>query len=132
MFKSKPTNSLTYLAASSEFHGNMHVDGDLRVDGVVHGNVDVRGDLEICPTGLIEGSEVRARNLIVHGVLKARVIAEGKLTLSKSARLEGDVNATELHVEPGALYVGYIETIDAKALSGLGSRPELIAGRDEL
>lgn len=125
-------SSLTYLAANSEFQGTMHVEGNLRVDGVVHGTVEVRGDMEISSGGLVEGPEVRARNLVVHGVVKARIVAEGRLTLSRTARLEGDVVANALDIEAGAFYVGYIETGDAKVLPGAQGRPELMAGREEL
>jgi cytoskeletal protein CcmA (bactofilin family) len=120
----------TYIAPSSEFQGTLHVEGDLLVDGIIHGTVEVRGDIQISESGLIEGSEVRAKNLIVHGVLKARVLVEGKLTLSRTARLEGDVNAGALSVEEGAFYVGYIETGEAKALPGVRPRPELAGSRD--
>lgn len=129
--KSKPTQPLTYLSANSEFSGNLHVEGDLRVDGVIHGTVEVRGDMEISPTGLVEGPEVRAQNLLVQGVIKARVVVDGRLTLSRTARLEGDVVANALDVEAGAFYVGYIETGDAKILPGLQARPELMAGRED-
>lgn len=128
--KSKVTTSLTYLAPNSEFQGNLHVDGDLRVDGIIHGTVDVTGDMEISATGLVEGAEVRARNLVVHGIIKARVVAQGRLTLSRAARLEGDVVANSLDIEAGASYVGYIETGDAKVLPGTQNRPELMASRE--
>ncbi|MCY7391697.1 MAG: polymer-forming cytoskeletal protein [Leptolyngbyaceae cyanobacterium CAN_BIN12] len=128
--KSKVATSLTYLASNSEFQGNLHVDGDLQVDGIVHGTVDASGDMEISATGLVEGAEVRARNLIVHGIIKARVVVQGRLTLSRNARLEGDVVANSLDIEAGAFYVGYIETGDAKVLPGIHSRPELMASRE--
>jgi cytoskeletal protein CcmA (bactofilin family) len=122
---------LTYISEKSEFQGDLHVEGNLRVDGIIHGNVEVRGDLEVSQTGLIEGPELRAVNLIVHGVVKARVVAEGRLTLSRSARLEGDVNATSLDIEAGSYYVGYITTTDTKALPGTGKLPELISHHNE-
>lgn len=129
--KKKPSPKVlpTYLAASSEFQGTLHVEGNLLVDGIVHGTVEVRGDMEISESGLVEGPEVRARNLVVHGVLKARVLVEGKLTLTRSARLEGDVVASALGIEPGAYYVGYIETKDAsRTLPGTPGVPELTGG----
>ena len=39
----------------------------------------------------IRGHEVRGVNLTVNGTVNANVVAEGKLSLSRSARLEGDV-----------------------------------------
>ncbi|MBW4522564.1 MAG: polymer-forming cytoskeletal protein [Scytolyngbya sp. HA4215-MV1] len=135
MFKKKPAHPKilpTYLAASSEFQGTLHVEGNLLVDGIVHGTVEVRGDMEISENGLVEGPEVRARNLVVHGVLKARVLVDGKLTLTNTARLEGDVVASALGIEPGAFYVGYIETKDAsRTLPGTVGMPELASGKEE-
>jgi cytoskeletal protein CcmA (bactofilin family) len=125
MFRRQPALSLTYLSQATEFQGDLFAEGMLRVDGTVHGNVDIKGDLEISATGLIEGPEVKASNIIVQGVLKARVFASGKLTLSKTARLEGDVVAGALEIEPGAYYTGYIETRDAKSLPPGRDIPEL-------
>ncbi len=126
-----PSKTLpTYIAPNSEFQGTLHVEGDLLVDGIIHGTVEVRGDMQISESGLIEGPEVRAKNLTVHGVLKARVQVDGKLTLSRTARLEGDVNASALSVEEGAFYVGYIETGETKSLSGTRARPELAGSGD--
>lgn len=130
MFRRRPTPSLTYLSQKTEFEGIIHAEGMLRVDGVVHGTVEVQGDLEISTTGLVEGPEVRARNISVQGVLKARVYAEGKLTLSNTARLEGDVVAGALEIEAGAYYTGYIETRDAKTLPPSREMPELYGTTD--
>lgn len=131
MFKRKQSGALTYLSATSEFQGNLNVEGSLRVDGIIHGTVEVRGDMEVSSTGLIEGPEVRANNLIVHGVIKARVVAEGRLTLSRTARLEGDVTANSLDIEAGAFYVGYIATNDVKSLPVSGNLPELMGSEAE-
>lgn len=125
MFRRKPAPLLTYLGHKTEFEGVIHAEGMLRVDGIVHGTVDIQGDLEISASGLVEGAEVKARNIVVQGVLKARVFAEGKLTLSRTARLEGDVVAGALEIEPGAYYTGYIETRDAKTLPPGREVPEL-------
>jgi cytoskeletal protein CcmA (bactofilin family) len=125
MFKRKSAPLLTYLSQKTEFEGVLRAEGMLRVDGIVHGTVEILGDMEISPTGLVEGPEVKAHNLVVHGVLKARVVATGKLTLSRTARLEGDVVAGALEIEAGAYYTGYIETRDAKTLPPSREMPEL-------
>lgn len=126
MFKRNQTPSLTYISSTSELQGTLHVEGNLRVDGVVHGTVEVRGDLEISQSGLVEGPELHATNIVVHGVVKARVIAEGRLTLTRTARLEGDVSAHSLDIEAGAFYIGHIATNDIKSLPGSTVYPELI------
>jgi cytoskeletal protein CcmA (bactofilin family) len=130
MFKRKSAPLLTYLSQKTEFEGVLRAEGMLRVDGIVHGTVEILGDMEISPTGLVEGPEVKAHNLVVHGVLKARVVATGKLTLSRTARLEGDVVAGALEIEAGAYYTGYIETRDAKTLPPSREMPELYGAVD--
>ncbi len=112
MFSRKPASALTYLSATSEFQGDLKVEGNLRIDGIVHGTVEVRGDVEISQNGLVEGEVLRARDIIVHGIIKARVVAEGRLTLSRTARLEGNVTANSLDIEAGAYYTGHIATTD--------------------
>lgn len=123
--KRKPAPLLTYISRNCEVEGNIQAEGMLRVDGIIHGVVDVQGDLEISPTGLIEGAEIRGQNITVHGVLKGRVFADGKLTLSGTARLEGDVVAGALEIEPGAYYTGFIETRESKTLPPSRELPEL-------
>jgi cytoskeletal protein CcmA (bactofilin family) len=125
MFRRKSVPLLTYISQKTEFEGSLHAEGMLRVDGIIHGNVEVQGDLEISNSGLIEGTEVKAHNIVVQGVLKARVFADGKLTLSRTGRLEGDVIAGALEIEPGAYYTGYIETRDSRSLPPARDLPEL-------
>lgn len=125
MFRRRTAPLLTYLSQKTEFEGVLHAEGMVRIDGIVHGTVEVQGDLEISPTGLVEGPEVRAKNIVVQGVLKSRVVVEEKLTLSRTARLEGDVVAGALEIEAGAYYTGYIETRDAKTLPPSREMPEL-------
>jgi cytoskeletal protein CcmA (bactofilin family) len=122
----------TYVAERSELQGDLFVEGDLRVDGIIHGNVEVRGDMEISINGLVEGAELRARNLIVNGVVKAQIVVEEKLTLGQTARLEGDVLTNSLDIAPGALYIGSIETGDVRgSLPIVGQMPELAATGDD-
>lgn len=130
LFARKPAavlTSLTYISEKTEIQGDLHAEGNLRVDGVIHGTVDIRGDMEVSVTGLVEGAEIQANNLVVHGVVKARITAQGRLTLSRTARLEGDVTANSIDIEAGAFYIGHIATADAKALTGMGKLPELVA-----
>ncbi|TAD79166.1 MAG: polymer-forming cytoskeletal protein [Oscillatoriales cyanobacterium] len=126
----KTVASITYLAEGSDFQGNLRVQGGLRVDGLVRGTVEVNGDLEVSASGGIEGPEVKAGNIIVHGSIKASIVAEGSLTLTRTSRLEGDVVASALNIEAGAFYVGHIVTKDANLLPVAPPMPKLV-GRSE-
>lgn len=134
MIWGKQTDSITYLGEKSEFQGDLHVEGNLRVDGIVHGNVEVLGDMEISQSGLVEGTELKTNNLVVHGVVKARIYVKGRLSISRTARLEGDVTASSLDIEPGAFYIGHIATQESKSpappLPVTDPYPELMSTKD--
>ncbi len=131
MFKRSQGRTLTYLSATSEIQGTLNVEGNLRIDGIVHGTVEVRGDLEVAKTGLVEGPELKAHNIVVHGVIKARIVAEGRLILTRTARLEGDITARSVDIEAGAHYVGHIATPEVKALPAPSPYPELIGVEEQ-
>ena len=127
MFRPKSVPLLTYLGQKTEFEGLLRAEGMVRVDGTIHGSVDIEGDLEISATGLVEGAEVKAYNMIVQGTLKAdKILVTHKLSLSRTARIEGDVVAGSIQIESGAYYTGYIQTHDAQAsLPPASTVPEL-------
>ena len=131
--KPAPVSNMTYLAAGSDFQGNLRVKGGLRGEGSVRGTVSTEEDLEVSESGSIEGPENKARNIVIRGSVNASVVANGDLTLARTARLEGDVVASALNIEAGAFYVGHIVTKDAQPTTALPSTPPVpkLVGRSE-
>jgi len=103
-------SALTYIGSGSEVHGDVRAVGNLRVDGNIMGNVQVDGDLEVSSTGVIEGEQISARNVLVHGRIKAKVHAAEHLRIHGQGRVEGDVTAQSLDIEAGAHFTGYSRT----------------------
>jgi len=116
---------MNYLAQGTEVHGSIKSEGGLRVDGVVYGNVDVKGDLEVAASGRIEGAEIHANNIVSQGIIKAQIQATGKVTITSTARVEGDVVASAIDIAAGAGFVGHLVTKDNKALPGTIDQPQL-------
>jgi cytoskeletal protein CcmA (bactofilin family) len=121
MFKKKPKpgTGLTLVGSGSKIQGNLNHEGNLRVDGAVLGSISVTGDIEVASSGSIEGAEVQARNAIVHGTVKAVIVVQGKLTLSPTARIEGDVITNALDMAAGATFHGHITTRDPKEVKAV-------------
>lgn len=103
-------SALTYIGAGSEVHGDLRTAGNLRVDGTIRGTVQVDGDLEVSSTGAIEGKQVSARSVLVHGRIKAKVHATEQLRIHGQGQVEGDVTAQSLDIEAGAHFTGYSRT----------------------
>jgi len=124
MFGRKSAPLLTYLGQRTEFEGLLNAEGIVRIDGILHGNVNIAGRLEVSRTGLIESDTVNAHDMVVQGVVKAaKITIKDKLTLTRTARIEGDIVAGSIEVESGAYYTGYIQTHEAELASLPASRP---------
>ena len=103
------TAGMTYLDKGSLITGNLSTNGHLRLDGAIKGNVTVKGTLEVSAGASIEGELLEVESLLLHGSIKSNVNAKGKITISKTGRLIGDVKATSLDIETGAVFSGRSE-----------------------
>jgi cytoskeletal protein CcmA (bactofilin family) len=121
------TAGMTYLDKGSLITGNLSTNGHLRLDGAIKGNVTVKGTLEVSSGASIDGEVLEVESLLLHGSIKANVTARGKITISKTGRLIGDVKATSLDIETGAVFSGRSE-MNAAALA---STPEQTRGIPE-
>ena len=120
VFKSKPVKeekkvdtqnmAMTFISKGSEIKGDIHAAGNLRVDGIVRGNVHAEGDVEVSLGGVIEGKDVHARNIIIHGLVKATLTADEQLRIHAQGEVQGDVTAQALDIESGARFVGHSNT----------------------
>ncbi len=102
--------AMTFISKGSEVKGDIHAAGNLRVDGIVRGNVRAGGDVEVSLGGVIEGKDVRARNIIIHGLVKATLTADEQLRIHSQGEVQGDVTAQALDIESGARFVGHSNT----------------------
>ncbi len=125
--QAQQTAGMTYLDKGSMVTGNLSTNGHLRLDGSVKGNIVVKGMLEVSAGASIDGELLEVESLVLHGSIKANVNAKGKITISKTGRLVGDVKATSLDIETGAVFSGRSE-MNAAAIS---SNQELSRGISE-
>lgn len=87
-----------------EVHGDLYLDEDMHAEGIIHGSVESYGFLEISASGLIEGKQVKAKKIIVRGILKADTIyAEDLLVITRTGKVEGKIIAGSVSVEEGAI-----------------------------
>lgn len=99
----------TYIEKGTSIKGDLSSSGSVRVDGSIQGNLSIKGNLEISAGAAAEGENIECDNLILHGSIKANVQAKGKITITKTGKLVGDVKASALDIEAGALFSGRSE-----------------------
>lgn len=83
--------------------GDMTSDGDIQVDGTVEGDVKT-AILTIGETGLIKGT-VEAETVRLAGRVIGQIRAK-TVSLTRTARVEGDVWHDSISIEAGAHFVG--------------------------
>jgi len=109
-FGSKPqqeevTRPNTVIGVGSSVRGTLMVSGTLRIDGEFEGDVLSCERLEIGEHGVMR-SDVEVREAMVRGRVVGSLRALGVIELKTGARMEGDVAAFSVVMEPGVHFTG--------------------------
>ncbi len=97
--------SINILGPGAVVKGEIHVNGDFRIDGTLNGTIQCKGKIVVGPTGRIDG-EIQCQNADFSGEVTANVKVAELLTLKETARFSGDIITGKLAIEPGAKFSG--------------------------
>lgn len=105
----------TIIGPSIKVEGNFVGQGNIIVDGAVVGTLKTSEDIRVGEAANIE-ADVEGRNVHVAGKVKGNLKVNGKLELTSSSSILGDVNAEILSMEAGAKFEGHLTvgTSDSK------------------
>jgi len=95
----------TILGTGTKIDGNINSKGSLRVEGTVVGEIEVKGDLFVGEDANIK-SKVKGRNVIIAGKIEGNIIAENKLEILPTGRVDGDIQMKTIKIEEGAKFEG--------------------------
>lgn len=94
---------------SIKIHGDLTGQEDLTIDGEVEGRVYLKDhNLTIGSSGKIQG-EIFAKNVMIQGEVRGNVVAYGKLEISPSGFLQGDIVAPKVSIAEGARFKGSVD-----------------------
>ncbi len=100
-------NVETFIGPSVKVEGDFTGEGDLVIEGIVIGNLSTHNNLRIGTDAIVE-AEVKAKNAYIAGRVKGNVTIKGKLELTGSGMILGNVKASELSVESGGIINGQL------------------------
>jgi len=101
----EPVAPNTVVGTGSNVRGTLMVTGTLRIDGEFEGDILNCDRLEIGEHGLMR-ADVEVKEAVILGRVIGNIRALGILEMKTGARIEGDVAAASVVMEPGVSFTG--------------------------
>ena len=109
--KNQPTHSQksveTIIGPSVKVEGDFKGEGDLVVEGILIGTLETKNNLKIGQNAIVEAS-IKANNAFISGKIKGNVAIKGKIEITGTAVILGDIKAKIISIESGALIKGQL------------------------
>jgi cytoskeletal protein CcmA (bactofilin family) len=99
------SGELSLVGAGTVIEGKIKTEGSIRIDGKLHGDVIAKLNIAVGEGGVIEGS-IMACNVSLAGKVSGTVTATEKLVLEGKSVMKGDIRASRLVVDEGAMFDG--------------------------
>lgn len=107
--------------------GDCSSDGTIRVEGQVEGAVKAGKSVVVGEGGTVKG-DISTQDAIIAGTVDGSVVAESRVELQATCRVQGDIRSRRVKLEEGGqvdgqLHMGASATAKAPSSSGGGSGP---------
>jgi len=106
----------TILGPDANFKGELSFDKGMRLMGKFEGKVSTPGRVHVAKEAMMS-ADVEAGGIVVEGEVHGNLSANDRIELKQSARYEGDLRATKLVVDEGAVFNGHV-TVGPDSVKG--------------
>jgi cytoskeletal protein CcmA (bactofilin family) len=107
MKNEKKTASIsTFLGFGSRIEGTVEFQGTLRLDGQVNGKIYSRGGTLIVGEKAVIEADIVVDTIIIMGEVSGTIDAKERIELQPPGRINGDIQAGVISIEPGGLFNG--------------------------
>ena len=96
----------TVIGPDARFKGTLEFEKNAQLLGNFEGQIVTQGEFVVAEGAKLDG-EVNAASIRLDGEVHGNLRASGKIHLSASAKLEGDLHTARLEVVDGASFVGH-------------------------
>lgn len=108
----------TVLGPDVVFKGELNFEKPVRLQGRLEGSVRTPGKLHIDREAKVQ-ADVRAGAIAIEGQVRGNLAASDRIELKATADYEGDLQASKLIVEEGAVFKGNV-TVGPNVVKGEG------------
>lgn len=103
----KATTETTMIAYGVRLEGQFASEGDIQIEGEVHGTIQSQSDLRVGDKAKIR-ADVQVANASVSGEIRGNLTVTGKLELTETAHIVGDIQAQIIVMAQGARINGQV------------------------
>ena len=97
-----------FIDQGSEFEGKLSFKDTVRIDGSFTGEIRSENTLIVGETGEIQAT-IHSKSVMISGTVVGDVYASQRVTLHKTARVQGNMETPCLAIEDGAVFNGQIK-----------------------
>jgi len=98
----------TIIGPSVKVEGDFKGEGDLVIEGILVGTLQTKNNLKIGQNALVEAS-IKANNAFISGKVKGNITVKGKVEVTGTAIILGNIKAQIISIESGALIKGNLD-----------------------
>ncbi len=97
----------TIIGPSVRVEGDFKGEGDLIIEGILVGSLQTKNNLKIGENAVVEAG-IKANNAFISGKVKGNLVIKGKLEITGTAIILGDIKTQLISIESGAIIHGSV------------------------
>jgi cytoskeletal protein CcmA (bactofilin family) len=105
---SPPESVISIIGPGMKVVGDCHTEGTIRIEGAVRGSIQAGKAVVVGREGSVEG-DITTQDAVIAGAVHGTLVAESRLELQATSRIDGDVRARRMQLEEGAILNGTVQ-----------------------
>ena len=103
-----PETVISIIGPGMQVIGECQTDGTIRIEGTVQGTVRAGKAVVVGKDGVVDG-DIFTQDAVISGKVNGTLVAESRLELQATCRIDGEVRARRMQLEEGAILNGTVQ-----------------------
>jgi len=103
-----PESVISIIGPGMKVIGDCESEGTIRIEGTVEGSVRASKAVVVGVKGLVDG-HIITQDAVISGRVVGTLVAESRLELQESCRIDGEVHARRMQLTEGAILNGTVQ-----------------------
>jgi cytoskeletal protein CcmA (bactofilin family) len=108
-----PESVISIIGPGMTVVGDCKTEGTVRVEGVVEGSIKAAKAVVIGKQGKVVG-DIRTQDAVISGHVTGTLVAESRLELQATCRIDGEIQTRRMQLEEGAVLNGTVQMSEKK------------------